>query len=104
MKIYTRINGGLGNQLFSYALGYSVSKKTNSELIIDTSLNDSSIARPLEISNFNLLFDKRISFDHKSDIFSRAIGNRIKRRLQIGVFTQIYKEKASTQPWPQPLF
>ncbi len=93
MKIYTRINGGLGNQLFSYALGYSVSKKTNSELIIDTSLNDSSIARPLEISNFNLLFDKRISFDHKSDILSRAIGNRIKRRLQIGVFTQIYKEK-----------
>lgn len=36
-KIVVKIKGGLGNQMFQYAIGYSLSKKTEKNIIYDTS-------------------------------------------------------------------
>lgn len=35
--IVTKLVGGLGNQMFQYACGYSVAKKNNTKLLLDTS-------------------------------------------------------------------
>ena len=36
--IIAEINGGLGNQLFQYANGLAIAKKTNQELMLDLSM------------------------------------------------------------------
>ena len=53
------LRGGLGNQLFQYAAGLALSRKTSAELIIDTCLlprspyeKDGVLHRPEEISSF----------------------------------------------------
>lgn len=43
--IITRISGGLGNQLFQYALGKSLALRNNTELVLDTSWYASAEAR-----------------------------------------------------------
>jgi hypothetical protein len=55
--IIVRLNGGLGNQLFQYAAGYSLSIKNNDELKIDTEgyqsyANQKQIYRNLDIADF----------------------------------------------------
>ena len=54
------LRGGLGNQLFQYAAGLALSRKTGSDLTLDTRLlpsesheKDGVLHRPEEISSFN---------------------------------------------------
>ncbi len=100
MKIITEIKGGLGNQLFCYALGYAVSREKNAKFFIDTSMADEKLIkdRNLELLNYDVFFDKRISYRYRDRFFFKKTGiNRIVKKFGIGLFTNVYKEKALMQ-------
>ena len=44
--IIINLKGGLGNQMFQYALGYCLSKKKNTELYLDTRLMEEHKIKP----------------------------------------------------------
>ena len=52
--IITKIWGGLGNQLFEYALGRKLSLAKNTELKLDTSQFRKDTRRVYDIYNFNI--------------------------------------------------
>ena len=57
-RVEVCISGGVGNQLFQYAVGLSVSKRLNAELVLDLSWFQNaktSELRKLELHNFVLL-------------------------------------------------
>jgi len=62
--IVVKLAGGLGNQMFQYAAGRSLSKKFNSELILDTSfLLDRTPRKDFVYRSFNLdIFDLEFEF------------------------------------------
>jgi hypothetical protein len=59
--ICIQLNGGLGNQMFQYALGRTLSLKNNCELILDTSIlaqktnSKVEIVRDFELEIFNIV-------------------------------------------------
>ena len=55
--IVVKIMGGLGNQLFQYALGRAHSLKTGRKLFLDTSWYNSQNKRKFLLDNFNLRVD-----------------------------------------------
>ena len=52
--IIVKIKGGLGNQLFQYALGRHLALKNNTTLQLDTSFFKNTDHRIFELSNFNI--------------------------------------------------
>lgn len=60
--VISRIEGGLGNQMFQYAIGRNLSKKAGADLILDTSFyenhsrNDKAIKRSLELDRYNIKY------------------------------------------------
>jgi len=59
MPIIVKLNGGLGNQLFQYAAGFSLSKLNNVPLLMDTTAyegvgSEINILRSLGINNFKI--------------------------------------------------
>lgn len=52
--IVTRIYGGLGNQLFQYAIGRKLSLLHNSDLILDVGMFEKYSLRNYELHNFNV--------------------------------------------------
>lgn len=96
MKIIVDMAGGLGNQLFSYCFGYALAREKKAQLYIDTSMQDCGIARELGLLNFNVGFDKRISYKYKRDLLNRALYNKIRKRFTIGFNTKIYNETNPT--------
>jgi hypothetical protein len=60
--ITVKILGGLGNQLCVYALGYSLSKLRNEELVLDVSDYDNGYARPYALDAFNLPVYKKLTY------------------------------------------
>lgn len=52
--IYTRLNGGLGNQLFQYAAGFALSKKRQTGLTLDCRIYDKQGLRAFELGHFNI--------------------------------------------------
>lgn len=62
--IITRLMGGLGNQMFQYAIGLVLSKNINTEFVVDDSilidrknLNSNSVLRELDLDVFKLDYD-----------------------------------------------
>lgn len=53
--IITRLQGGLGNQLFQWATSYSLSKKLNCDYFFDLTYYKSSGSRPLDLSKISNL-------------------------------------------------
>ena len=56
-KIILRVKGGLGNQLFIYAFGYSLAKKNNYDLYLDYTtgfLRDHKYKRHYMLNKFNI--------------------------------------------------
>lgn len=49
-----KLNGGLGNQMFQWALGRALEKKTGVKTIFDMSFFEKGYARPYELNIFNL--------------------------------------------------
>lgn len=90
-KIIVELRGGLGNQLFCYAFGYAQAKINGCDLIIDTSMNDSGIQRPLEIDKLYVDYKKRISVRYSTNYILRLVGfNYFRRKIKIGLFTRTY--------------
>lgn len=52
--IIVKITGGLGNQLFQYALGRALSLKLGCELVLDISFYPQQILRKYELNKFNI--------------------------------------------------
>ncbi|MEI3417877.1 MAG: alpha-1,2-fucosyltransferase [Blautia sp.] len=101
MKVIVDLAGGLGNQLFCYSFGYAVSRKTRSELILDTSMQDNGIARELELLNFNVDYSDRISYVYKTSLVDRVFFNKVRKIKSIGIKTRIYQEKEPTKFEPE---
>ena len=86
MSIYIKLNGGLGNQLFQYALGRNLALKNNAELKLDISWykkEKKTIHREYELKHFNI----EENFVTEKDI------NKIKRFSKIPFLSRIRKEK-----------
>ena len=58
--IITKLQGGLGNQLFQWAATYSASKKLNCDYFFDLSFYNNSVDRPFMLSNFDLKIEQFI--------------------------------------------
>ncbi len=55
-KYVVNIIGGLGNQLFQYALGYSLARKHSGELFLDLTGFEHYKVRNFELDNFNIKY------------------------------------------------
>lgn len=95
-RIIVDLTGGFGNQLFSYAFGYALSKELQADFYIDTSVQDYGTGPKLELLNFDIKYTKRISYAYYTDIINRALFNKIRKRNAIGWTTQVYHEKQPT--------
>lgn len=95
------IREGFGNQLFTYACGYSLAKEKETELVIDTTLLDNGGFRKLELLKTQIRYDKRISYKRKEDLIDRAIWNKLRRRRAIGFLTKICKESCAWDYTPE---
>lgn len=95
-KVIVDIKGGVGNQLFCYAFGYALSRELGMKFYIDTSMpdNDNVKDRKLELLNYNVEYDKRISYKYRKNALLRKLGvNRFCKKAAIGWLTKVYHEK-----------
>lgn len=83
-KMIIRVKGGLGNQLFIYAFGYSLARKNNYKLHLDYITGfkrDYQYKRKFLLDNFNITSnlatkkDMLIPFDRIRRIFMKTINN-----------------------------
>lgn len=56
--ITVKLWGGLGNQMFQYAYGYQLSKKTGGQLVLDVSWFSTQKLRKPEILDMNIEYDR----------------------------------------------
>ncbi len=52
--IITRLNGGLGNQMFQYAAGFALAEKLGTELVLDTRIYKQPNLRQFELGHLNI--------------------------------------------------
>lgn len=90
--IYMYIVGGWGNQLFQYAIAYSLSQKTNSKLVLDISAYQRKNRGDFLLTNTFVKADT-INYLNTDRVIDRAFINDLRRRLAIGLKTKFYKEK-----------
>ncbi len=91
--LIVHIGGGFGNQLFTYAFGYALAKRRGESLYIDTAIQDAEwFFRDPLILSMNIEYGKRISYKIGRSFLDRAILNRIRYRLSIGLFTKEIRE------------
>lgn len=79
--IITQLLGGLGNQMFQYAIGRQLAIKNNCELYLDISQYDSYNKRKYELDEF-CITDKKVkmlSYENYTTI--REVGHRFNERL-----------------------
>jgi len=109
--IIVKLSGGLGNQMFQYALGKSVSIKTEQELKFDISFYSEQKFRKLELVNFigqiniagkeeigKTLFPKNIFLKTASCLFKQAwklSKNYIKEKKSFNFQEDIFLKKES---------
>jgi len=95
--IIVRILGGLGNQLFQYAMGRAVAYRNNLELKLDLSLQDNYSLRSYELNFFNIEADiatkKEIYYFkvYRRQVITRAV-NKARR-----ILLPRYKQKVIKQ-------
>lgn len=53
-KVYLKLNGGLGNQMFQWAVGRMISETTDMEVYLDMSYFKKGFARPYQLDIFKL--------------------------------------------------
>ena len=75
-----RISDGLGNQLFQYAFGYSLYKRTGKGFIIDPMY--SGILRHYQLDAFHIDFDKRFVGEKTDNILGLGARNSARFRLK----------------------
>jgi len=90
--IITEINGGLGNQLFQYAAGLSLSFRHQTPLKTAVQFKHADTSRSLGLSHFNL----NLIEASKEDVNQLYTGSAIERAIQALLppqFKHVYKEK-----------
>jgi hypothetical protein len=89
--VVSQLLGGLGNQLFQYAVGRALAEKTNSDLHIDTSEFRTYTLRPYKLGHFNIRAHELGLDDRKSlrlpyagePLLSRSIRKMLGSRLRV---------------------
>lgn len=85
-KAIVRLSGGVGNQLFQYALGRALSLRHGQELVLDVSSYDNQNPREAQrrfsLSPFNIAGRLAIPSDFKEIGLPAASDNRLFARLQ----------------------
>ncbi len=86
--IIVKITGGLGNQMFQYALGRALSLKLNCELVLDVSFYPNQSLRKYELSKFNI--QARLASD--KEICNAGAGDGFVSRLirKLGLTSLLY--------------
>lgn len=79
--IITRLHGGLGNQLFQYALGRSLSIKHNVPLKYDANLCTDNLERPLKLNLFNIKAERATNEEIEKYLNRNKISNRLKDKI-----------------------
>ena len=85
------LNGGLGNQLFGWSMGYAVAAKNDYKLKLNSS---ELIDRPFELGKFGILADSSLpnfKYPFRPDLISR-----VKRKIgiRLNLRASVYAEKS----------
>jgi hypothetical protein len=88
--IVIQINGGLGNQLFTYARGYSLAKKNNLDLVLDDYIYRTGYKWHYELNNYNISYKRLFINIHYNNIpnLLYKIVSRLKRKLLCKVINE----------------
>ena len=86
------ISGGLGNQMFQYAFGYSISKHYNCKVVLDLYMYDNNLTRGYELNKFNIINNDSITYKYEKGFINRALINKIRKVKSIGLLTKRNKE------------
>ena len=98
MKVIVKLMGGLGNQMFQYAFGYWVSKKTNRKLYLDTSFltnknqPEGFIYRNYDLDVFNLEGSVIEKFEEKYEIIKQDWNSL--HKIEFGLIYKIITSKS----------
>ena len=98
MAVVTNVIGGLGNQLFQYAMGYAVAKSNNDELYIDIS-HFAYEKREFQLDKFEMstkILDVQPA--KKDTTFFRMLA-RIRRLSKTGLLTTKFFQEDSAFFW-----
>lgn len=78
-----RIKGGLGNQLFQYAAGYSAAKRLNTELVLDTTFFPTQTLRGYKLGKLKTDFRETFSLGTTHNLLKNKYINKLLRKLNI---------------------
>lgn len=99
--IYVDISGGLGNQLYKYATGYSVAKETGQKLVLDRTLLDTIDFRDYELDGLKVHRYKDISWNYKTGFFDRAVLNRLRRLTDTNYAFLVRETRGACEYYPE---
>ena len=101
--IVTKIQAGLGNQMFQYAVGLSLAQKHQTELVLDITsyenMHKDDTPRNYELDVFNIRGRIAAEADFaiiKTSEYRRTLQDKIKHRLAIGNAVFYYGETSSS--------
>lgn len=111
--IVVRIWGGLGNQMFQYALGYAISQKNRDTLKLDTSFyieshNSRQTERTLDLFQLPIFCKDEVNIDSEVGIIIKLLKNpyvnfAIRKLLPIsfpaGKYTYVKEHQLEYIPW-----
>lgn len=93
-----RLSGGLGNQFFSFAAGYSICKDKGEVFGLDVSTQCAPwFFRDFDIDNYDIHYDKKILYRLGDEKIDHYLLNHICRRRAIGLFTPTIRERKLRQ-------
>lgn len=99
--IIVRLEGGLGNQMFQYAFGRSISLEKNCELLIDINFFENQVGKLFDqglsrrVFELNIFQLQSVFWDNKvCNLFPNKILNRIYLKIEklIGIKALIYEK------------
>ena len=85
--IVIKIGDGMGNQMYNYACGYALSRRTGEKLKLDISECDNSTLRDYELDFFRVCYDGKESFPN------RNVWQKIYKRLRRNILYHVIIEK-----------
>lgn len=89
--IVLKISDGFGNQLFQYACGYAVSRRLNTDLVLDTSILATNSCRKFELDKLSIEYEKILSL-HGNAPKCRKVFNRYLKQKKIKKHFQTFTE------------
>lgn len=83
--ITLKILGGLGNQLYAFACGYSIAKKLNKELILDVADYYNGYAHPYALDALNIPVCRKLTYPHAAEemLTTTVIPDELKKTFDV---------------------